>query len=125
MYNIDSRNFGGRTGSIFLGTTILQLIARLFMVPDTTKLAVEQIDHAFYHGYPPRRFRKIMSERQYVLEEKKLDVLFSTSNVVPLHVQIHLQHHLTNELNILSLLLVKTSSLSTIGMRGGSGQRQH
>jgi hypothetical protein len=73
MYNVDSGDLGARTGFVFVGTTVLLLTAGYFMVPDTTGLTVEQIDHAYDQQLPPRQFRKIISSEGFVGEGKGLD----------------------------------------------------
>jgi hypothetical protein len=59
MYNIDSGNLGARTGFVFMGTTVLLLVAGYLMVPDTTSLTAEQIDHAYDQRVSPRKFRGV------------------------------------------------------------------
>jgi len=59
MYNVDSGDLGARTGFVFVGTTVLLLAAGFFLVPDTTGLTAEQIDHAYEQRISPRRFGAI------------------------------------------------------------------
>ena len=74
MYNVDSGDLGARTGFVFVGTTVLLLVAGYFMVPDTTGLTADQIDHAYDRRLPPRQFRKIIGSGEFVTEEKGLEV---------------------------------------------------
>jgi hypothetical protein len=73
MYNVDSGDLGARTGFVFVGTTVLLLVAGYFMVPDTTGLTAEQIDHAYDQRVPPRQFRKIVGSEEFASEEKGIE----------------------------------------------------
>jgi Sugar (and other) transporter len=73
MYNVDSGNLGARTGFVFMGTTVLLLAAGYFLVPDTTGLTAEQIDHAYDQRMSPRKFQGILASGAYVPEVKGLD----------------------------------------------------
>jgi len=66
MYNVDSGDLGARTGFVFVGTTMLLLVAGYFMVPDTTGLTADQ-------RVPPRQFRKIVGSEEFSPEEKGLE----------------------------------------------------
>jgi hypothetical protein len=66
MYNVDSGNLGARTGFVFVGTTTLLFVAGYLMVPDTTGLTAEQIDHAYEQRVPPRQFQKIAGSVGFV-----------------------------------------------------------
>ena len=73
MYNVDSGDLGARTGFVFMGTTVLLLVAGYLMVPDTTGLTAEQIDRAYDQRVSPRKFRGILGSGAFVAEEKGLE----------------------------------------------------
>ena len=73
MYNVDSGNLGARTGFVFMGTTVLLLVAGYLMVPDTTGLTAEQIDRAYDQRVSPGNFRGILGSGGFVAEEKGLE----------------------------------------------------
>jgi hypothetical protein len=73
MYNVDSGNLGARTGFVFMGTTVLLLVAGYLMVPDTTGLTAEQIDRAYDQKVSPGKFRGILGSGGFVAEEKGLE----------------------------------------------------
>jgi Sugar (and other) transporter len=74
MYNVDSGDLGARTGFVFVGTTVLLLAAGWYLVPDTTGLTAEQIDHAYEQRVSPRKFQSIVGSGEFAAEEKGLDV---------------------------------------------------
>ncbi len=73
MYNVDSGDLGARTGFVFIGTTVLLLVAGYFMVPDITGLTAKHIDHAYDQRVSPRQFRKIIGSEEFSSEEKGLE----------------------------------------------------
>ncbi|KAF9876646.1 maltose permease MAL61 [Colletotrichum karsti] len=58
MYNVDSGNLGARTGFVYAGTSVFLLAAAWVLVPDTTGMTTEEIDHAYESGLAPRQFQK-------------------------------------------------------------------
>ncbi|KFY06616.1 hypothetical protein V492_07907 [Pseudogymnoascus sp. VKM F-4246] len=56
MYNIDSGNLGAKTGFVFAGTSVLLFAVSWFVVPETSGLAVEEIDAAYIDRVSPRKF---------------------------------------------------------------------
>lgn len=57
MYNVDSGNLGARTGFIYAGTTFFLIIIAWWLIPDTTGMTTEEVDHAYESGAVPRKFR--------------------------------------------------------------------
>lgn len=58
MYNVDSGNLGARTGFIYAATSAFLLAGAWFLVPDTTGMTTEEIDHAYETRLAPRNFQK-------------------------------------------------------------------
>lgn len=56
MYNVDSGNLGARTGFVFAGMTLLLVVIAYILIPDTTGLTAEEIDHAYASKVPTRAF---------------------------------------------------------------------
>jgi hypothetical protein len=71
MYNVDSGNLGARTGFVFVGTSIILIAGGWLLVPDTTGLTAEQIDHAYEQRFSPRQFQKFVGSREYLEEGQK------------------------------------------------------
>ncbi len=58
MYNVDAGNLGARTGFVYAGMTLLIILGGFFLVPDTTDMTTEEIDHAYAKGLPARKINK-------------------------------------------------------------------
>lgn len=63
MYNVDSGNLGARTGFVFAATTILLFVGAYLIIPDTTGMTAEEIDHAYSTKTPVRRFQHVAVEQ--------------------------------------------------------------
>jgi len=72
MYNIDSGNLGARTGFVFASMTLVLIAVAYFLIPDTTGLTAEEIDHAYTSKVPTRAFQKSVIEMPMV--DRKTDV---------------------------------------------------
>jgi hypothetical protein len=57
IYNVDAGNLGARTGFIFAGTSILLFVGTWYLVPDTTAMTTEEIDHAYAQNLPAWRIK--------------------------------------------------------------------
>jgi hypothetical protein len=58
MYNVDSGNLGARTGFIFAAMSLLLTIGAWFLVPETTGLTMDELDHAYEEKVPVRQFQR-------------------------------------------------------------------
>ncbi|KAK5108279.1 hypothetical protein LTR62_008594 [Meristemomyces frigidus] len=57
IYNVDAGNLGARTGFIFTATSVLLCIATFYLVPDTTNMSLEDLDHAYDQKVPAWRIK--------------------------------------------------------------------
>ncbi|KAH7139947.1 general substrate transporter [Dactylonectria estremocensis] len=64
MFNVDSGNLGIRTGFVWAGTSVFLILGAWFLVPDTTNLTAEEIDHLYIDKVNPRHFQKAWQERR-------------------------------------------------------------
>lgn len=58
MYNVDSGNLGARTGFVFAGLSLILIAIGWFVIPDTTGMTADEIDHAYIQNVSPRHFSK-------------------------------------------------------------------
>ncbi|KAH6974144.1 general substrate transporter [Ilyonectria sp. MPI-CAGE-AT-0026] len=64
MFNVDSGNLGIRTGFVWAGCSVFLVIGAWFLVPDTSNLTAEEIDHMYLDGVKPRDFQKAWQQRR-------------------------------------------------------------
>jgi hypothetical protein len=74
MYNVDSGNLGARTGFVFAGVTALLIWGAWAIVPDTTRLLIEDIDNLYEAKVPARQFAKHKVAMQSEAEETNRNV---------------------------------------------------
>jgi hypothetical protein len=79
MYNVDSGNLGARTGFVFAGTSVVLLVIAWFLVPDTTGMTADEIDHSYIQNVSPRNFAKEIV--RLIPADSKASDHFSESNV--------------------------------------------
>ena len=65
IYNVDAGDLLSRTGFIFAGTSILLFAASWNLIPDTTGMTSEDLDHAYNQGLPAWRINKGAAESRF------------------------------------------------------------
>ncbi|KAF7554882.1 hypothetical protein G7Z17_g2604 [Cylindrodendrum hubeiense] len=64
MFNVDSGNLGIRTAFVWAGCSVFLLFGAWYLVPDTTNLTAEEIDHMYLDSVKPRDFQKAWQQRR-------------------------------------------------------------